>query len=130
MRRYRVGAAPRKRSISELRAIAREKANKPKGGRKGKTMKKLMMAAIAATALAATGCKHIEVKTNDWSASYTTLLQSNDTQGLKVQAGEHVHFELEKSTSNTDPAVSKVLDAAADALKAASKACSGGACGE
>ena len=127
MRRYRVGAAPRKRSISELRAIAREKANKPKGGRKGKTMKKLMMAAIAATALAATGCKGLWIKNNGddkgWSATYIAVGQSNDVKGLKVKAGDDAEVSVEQSKSQVDPAV-------ADALSKAADACSGGACGE
>lgn len=34
MRRYRVGAAPKRRSISELRAIARERLSKKTGNTK------------------------------------------------------------------------------------------------
>ena len=127
MRRYRVGAAPRKRSISELRAIARDRVNKPKGSKKGKTMKKLMIAAIAAAALA--GCKGLKVKTDTWEVKYLAVLQNNDMQGFKAKAGD-AELAIEKTSSSTEPAVAEALHSAAEALDAAAKACSGGACGE
>lgn len=96
-------------------------------------MKKLMMAAIAATALAATGCKGVWIKNDGdkgWSATYISLFQENDVKGLKVKAGDDAEFEVEQTKSSIDPAAADALSTAADALSKAASACSGGACGE
>ena len=86
-------------------------------------MKSLLIATTAALTLAATGCKHISVTTADWSASYTTFCQSNDAQGLKVQAGENVRFELEKATSSIDPTAKEMMKTAAEMLRKCADAC-------
>ena len=91
-------------------------------------MKKLIVAVAALAAFA--GCKHVEVTAPDWSASYTSLFQSNDVQGLSVKAGETVQLNLEKANSGVTPEVAEALRAAANALNAAAGVCKGGACGE
>lgn len=91
-------------------------------------MKKLIVAVAALAAFA--GCKSIEVTAPDWSASYKSIFQSNDVQGLSVQAGEAVQLKLEKANSGVTPEVAEVLRSAANALNAAAGVCSGGACAE
>ena len=84
----------------------------------------------AALACVCAGCKHVEVTAPDWSASYTSLFQSNDVQGLSVKAGEAVQLKLEKANSGVEPALAEALRSAANALNAAAGVCTGGACGE
>lgn len=93
-------------------------------------MKQLIFCAAVAAAFAVGGCKHVEVKAPDWQASYTSLFQSNDVQGLSVKAGEAVALKLEKANSGVTPEVAEVLRSAANALNAAAGVCKGGACGE
>jgi len=93
-------------------------------------MKKLIFCAAVAAAFAVGGCKHVEVTAPDWSASYTSLFQSNDVQGLSVKAGEAVQLKLEKANSGVAPEVAEALKSAANALNAAAGVCSGGVCGE
>lgn len=92
-------------------------------------MKKLIIIAIAATALVFAGCKSVRVSTPEWSAHYISFAQSNDLKGLKVKAGENVALEIESTTSMIDPAVRDAMKTAAAALAAASRACAACATG-
>lgn len=84
-------------------------------------MKKLLIVAMAAAALA--GCKHVKVETKDWSASYTSVLQENDVKGLEVRAGDNAALKVENVKSALDPAAAEALKTAASALAVAARAC-------
>lgn len=84
-------------------------------------MKKLMM--IAAVAAMAAGCKAVKVKTADWEAEYSAVLQQNDVTGLEVsKEGSNAKVKVEKVNSAVDPAVQDAIRKAAEALEAAAKA--------
>lgn len=91
-------------------------------------MKKLIIIAAAA-ALAVAGCKSVSVSTPEWSAHYWSCFQSNDVQGLKVNAGKDIALEIQQTKSQIDPAAAEALKNASAALAIAARACAACASG-
>ena len=79
------------------------------------------IALVIGALLFSCGCRHVSVRTSDWSASYWQFCQTTEAERFEVQAGENTSLKIGKMQGQIDPKAKEAAAKAAELLMNAAR---------